>query len=185
MTDQTTETPRHVHGGYEYPLDCPVCALEVARRERDEARTIVDFLKAANESDLRLLRATEAALDATHAIEQERDEALASIERMSALHTELHASAMEWQGEVERLKAERDHLEVLWKAEMEHANKWAARARKAESDYLYMNRIRDHLQGQVLELQRDRETACENTPTKGCECPGCMTARERAEREEA
>ena len=137
---------------------------EQLKKERDEARTIVDFLKAANESDLRLLRATEAALDATHAIEQERDEARA---------------------EVERLKAERDHLEVLWKAEMEHANKWAARARKAEADFSYMNRIRDHLQGQVLELQRDRETACENTPTKGCECPGCCTARERAERGEA
>lgn len=118
-------------------------------------------------------------------LEKERDEARASIERMSALHTELHASAMEWQAEVARLKAERDHLEVLWKAEMEHANKWAARARKAESDFSYMNRIRDHLQGQVLELQRDRETACENTPTKGCECPGCCTARERAERGEA
>lgn len=52
-------------------------------KERDEARTIVDFLKAANESDLRLLRATEAALDATHAIEQERDEARAEVERLT------------------------------------------------------------------------------------------------------
>lgn len=104
----------------------------------------------------------------------------------------LRAEVDHWKGaarehaeNLTKMQAERDHLEVLWKAEMEHANKWAARARKAESDYLYMNRIRDHLQGQVLELQRDRETACENTPTKGCECPGCMTARERAEREEA
>jgi hypothetical protein len=47
--------------------------------------------------------------------------------------------------ERDEARAERDHLEVLCKAEMEHANKWAARARKAESDYLYMNRIRDHL----------------------------------------
>lgn len=87
--------------------------------------------------------------------------------------------------EIDRLGEENRKLELRWKAEMEHAAKLAARARKAESDFSYMNRIRDHLQGQVLELQRDRETACENTPTKGCECPGCCTARERAERGEA
>lgn len=104
----------------------------------------------------------------------------------------LRAEVDHWKGaarehaeNLTKMQAERDHLEVLWKAEMEHANKWAARARKAEADFSYMNRIRDHLQGQVLELQRDRETACENTPTKGCECPGCCTARERAERGEA
>lgn len=35
----------------------------------------------------------------------------------------------------------------------------------------------------AAELERyrvDNEMACENTPWPGCECPGCMTARERA-----
>lgn len=34
-------------------------------------------------------------------------------------------------------------------------------------------------------LRWEMEAGCENTPTKGCECPGCCTARERAERGEA
>ena len=38
---------------------------------------------------------------------------------------------------------------------------------------------------EIASLRWDRETACENTPTKDCECPGCCTARERAERGEA
>lgn len=116
----------------------------------------------------------------------------ARIDELEYAVTLLRAEVDHWKGaarehaeNLTKMQAERDHLEVLWKAEMEHANKWAARARKAEADFSYMNRIRDHLQGQVLELQRDRETACENTPTKGCECPGCCTARERAERGEA
>jgi hypothetical protein len=41
------------------------------------------------------------------------------------------------------------------------------------------------LKAKVERLQWEREAACENTPTKGCECPGCCTARERAGRGEA
>lgn len=116
---------------------------------------------------------------------KERDFARAEAERLKA-QAEHFQRAIKESAESRLAAQEKSlQLELLWKAEMEHANKWAARARKAEADYLYMNRIRDHLQGQVLELQRDRETACENTPTKGCECPGCCTARERAERGEA
>lgn len=32
-------------------------------------------------------------------------------------------------------------------------------------------------------FRRDNEMTCENTPWPGCECPGCETARERAEEE--
>lgn len=38
---------------------------------------------------------------------------------------------------------------------------------------------------EVERLRWLAEAGCENTPTKGCECPGCCTARERAERGEA
>ncbi len=41
------------------------------------------------------------------------------------------------------------------------------------------------LRARVAGLEWDRETACENTPTKDCECPGCCTARERAEKGQA
>jgi hypothetical protein len=41
------------------------------------------------------------------------------------------------------------------------------------------------LEERVKALEYAQETACENTPTKGCECPGCETARERAKRGEA
>lgn len=42
----------------------------------------------------------------------------------------------------------------------------------------------DRLRGEVKQLRWAQEMGCENTPTRGCECPGCETARERAERGE-
>lgn len=44
---------------------------------------------------------------------------------------------------------------------------------------------RDEARAEVERLRWLAEAGCENTPTKGCECPGCCTARERAERGEA
>lgn len=43
---------------------------------------------------------------------------------------------------------------------------------------------RDEARAEVARLRWGNEMACENTPTKGCECPGCGLARERAERGE-
>ena len=40
------------------------------------------------------------------------------------------------------------------------------------------------LREKVRRLEWATEMACENTPTRGCECPGCTTARERAEKGE-
>jgi hypothetical protein len=51
--------------------------------------------------------------------------------------------------------------------------------------YVEAERERVRLQIRVGRLEWLAEAGCENTPTKGCECPGCMTARERAERGEA
>ena len=39
------------------------------------------------------------------------------------------------------------------------------------------------LRDEVERLRDDIEMACENSPWPGCECPGCETARERAEAE--
>jgi hypothetical protein len=39
------------------------------------------------------------------------------------------------------------------------------------------------LRERVTLLEWNNEAGCENTPTRGCECPGCMTARERAKGE--
>lgn len=46
-------------------------------------------------------------------------------------------------------------------------------------------RERDEARAEVARLRWGNEMACENTPTRGCECPGCGLARERAERGEA
>lgn len=40
------------------------------------------------------------------------------------------------------------------------------------------------LRDEVERLRVDNEMACQNTPWPGCDCPGCMTARERAEAEQ-
>lgn len=45
-------------------------------------------------------------------------------------------------------------------------------------------RERDEARAEVARLRWGNEMACESTPTKGCECPGCGLARERAERGE-
>lgn len=41
------------------------------------------------------------------------------------------------------------------------------------------------LKSEVERLRWGNDMACENTPTAGCECPGCETARSRAENGEA
>jgi hypothetical protein len=88
----------------------PGTTLDLLRQlvqQRDEARAkAIQFdldragieQRAAEAAELVDLRAEVARL------KTERNEAQASIERMSALHTELHASAMEWQAEVELLR---------------------------------------------------------------------------------
>ena len=46
--------------------------------------------------------------------------------------------------------------------------------------YMLAEGARVKAQIRIDRLEWEREAACENTPTKGCECPGCETARERA-----
>lgn len=46
--------------------------------------------------------------------------------------------------------------------------------------YLLAEDARVKAQMRLDRLEWEREAACENTPTNGCECPGCSTARERA-----
>lgn len=74
---------------------CGAC-LKCARRERDEARAMVGLLKDTNESDLRMLRATEAALDLT-AVETEdlKRKAAAAYKRGAEAMQEAAAKACE------------------------------------------------------------------------------------------
>ncbi len=67
-----------------------------AQQERDEARTMVGLLKDTNESDIRMLRATEAALDLT-AVETEdlKRKAAAAFKRGAEAMREAAAKACE------------------------------------------------------------------------------------------
>jgi hypothetical protein len=66
--------------------------------------------------------------------------------------------------EIQRLTKER---EADIQALKDSRDKWAETARKL---------------GEQLEWAN--EMACENTPVASCECPGCETARSRAEKGE-
>ena len=74
----------------------------------------------------------------------------------------------------------RDEIDALVATDpaLEDSTDWRAK-------YVEAERERVRLQIRVGRLEWLAEAGCENTPTKGCECPGCMTARERAERGEA
>jgi hypothetical protein len=73
----------------------------------------------------------------------------------------------------------RDEIDALVATDpaLEDGTDWRAK-------YVEAERERVRLQIHVGRLEWLAEAGCENTPTRGCECPGCMTARERAERGE-
>jgi len=60
-----------------------------------------------------------------------------------------------------------------------------ANAEDWRKKYLLAEGARVKAQIRLDRLEWEREMACENTPTGGCECPGCETARQRALRGEA
>lgn len=60
----------------------------------------------------------------------------------------------------------------------------AANNEEWRAKYIEAERERVKLAIRVRALEWGNEMARENTPTKGCECPGCGLARERAERGE-
>jgi hypothetical protein len=74
----------------------------------------------------------------------------------------------------------RDEIDALVATDpaLEDGTDWRAK-------YVEAERERVRLQIRVGRLEWLAEAGCEHTPTHGCECPGCMTARERAERGEA
>ena len=73
----------------------------------------------------------------------------------------------------------RDEIDALVATDpaLEDGTDWRAK-------YVEAERERVRLQIHVGRLEWLADAGCENTPTRGCECPGCMTARERAERGE-
>ena len=72
--------------------------------------------------------------------------------------------------------------QVAYSCSREVAAAMYAKAEMELRESLYQNAL---LRQRIEELEHVQEAACENTPTKGCECPGCETARERAEKGEA
>lgn len=60
----------------------------------------------------------------------------------------------------------------------------AAEQGLAQRRMMEAQKQRDEARAEVARLRWANEMGCENTPTKGCECPGCGLARERAERGE-
>ena len=122
-------------------------------------------------------------------LESERDEARAEVETLRAA-----IDGEPWGGAV--LKQQRDEaikklgvtLEELWALEKQRDE---ARAKLALLERHYSPEAAAKLRAElakanaeIASLRWGNEMACENTPTKDCECPGCCTARERAERGE-
>ena len=104
-----------------------------------------------------------------------RDEIATLVATDPALEdgTDWRAKYIEAERERVRLQIRVGRLEWL-----EDGTDWRAKYVEAEHE-----RVR--LQILVGRLRWLAEAGCENTPTRDCECPGCMTARERAERGEA
>jgi chromosome segregation ATPase len=145
------------------------------RRERDDCKTKLDAeLPAAWREDLESLnRITEAAL-------QRCDELRSLADSAAAEQGLAQRRMMQAQAERHQLREELARLHRLaptgtYTVSLPHEqeiqalrdsrDKWAETARKL---------------GEQLEWTN--EMACENTPTPGCECPGCSLARDRARR---
>jgi hypothetical protein len=133
-------------------------------------------------------------------IAAERDRALAEVESLRENAAELvhdrevaEAEVARVRGELAAMRNERDqYIARAMRAETERAQAQrelsSVRSRplaiqqrdeaRAEVERLAAEVAR--LRTRVQAMEWDRDEACENTPTRGCECPGCMTARERA-----
>jgi len=103
----------------------------------------------------------------------------------------------ELEAELETITRERDKFQVLaelsdgYRRERDEARAYAEdRNDEANKLQRFLNMAateRDEARAEVERLRErvtllewNNEAGCENTPTRGCECPGCMTARERA-----
>lgn len=92
----------------------------------------------------------------------------------------VHLLEEEWKAlseSYERIFQDRYDLLTVHTKEGMLASEWVMRTATAE-------RERDQLRKEVERLRWGNDMACENTPTAGCECPGCETARDRAVRGE-
>lgn len=135
--------------------------------------------------------------DAVAALRKERDELRAEVERLRSLKP-IGTYSLDWNHEQERkrLTAERDAARAeaaAYKQDFEAELRGNAELRRqygARGDetmfgfHARVAREREEALAEVARLRWGNEMACENTPTKGCECPGCGLARERAERGE-
>jgi hypothetical protein len=177
----------------EPPAECQTCAVskafhDVAIAEKrmaefhlNEARAEVDRLKKAYVEAKGLwfmagynaVNAAEA--DAWRAkvaeVVKERDEAHAKVSR---LLEERNRQAVHFADEHNRTKTAQTERDVARAV----AENWKRNYNRAVEE-------RNEARAEVERLKWELEMACENTPTLGCECPGCETARERAEKGEA
>ena len=151
---------------------------EVYQKQRDEARK---YAEERNDEANKLQRFLNMAA-------QERDEARLELAHIRAEYEQANASdltrdALALQNAA--LRAEVDGLRGLrqeWeRLERNARHLWRETSDKLDSARFELNKAQEELE----RLRWLNEAGCENTPTKGCECPGCCTARERAERGEA
>jgi hypothetical protein len=142
------------------PKEGLIEAVRVLMAERDEAQNEVKKLNM-RVSDLKFALGTDSVgwFDRAKANERERDEARAERDQLREELARLHRLAPT--GTYTVSLPHEQELQAL----SDSRDKWAETARKL---------------GEQLEWSN--EMACENTPTPGCECPGCETARDRARR---
>ena len=151
--------------------------------------------------------------DAVAAMKKERDAALAEIERLRGLKAELPPRpgdiddtivnlpryGIRWNGPTEPISVPMDdgywtpwHLAQAQIQQAVDAFHDASRLRsliqqariKAENERDEARAEIERLRTYVDRFQWANEMGCENTPNPACQCPGCETARERADRGE-
>lgn len=137
--------------------------LNMAAQERDEARAELDFIKAEYGDADNALLTRDALLLKLRLLESEMDGERSSRRMYERAHDDILEA-------LKRAKADAYHPE-----DGEPVALWGVKRLAKE---------RDEARAEVARLRWGNEMACENTPTKGCECPGCGLARERAERGE-
>ena len=158
-----------LHTAMEYRYSDLVEAL-IPRIDAALAEPVVECARCETLRELADTAAAEQGLAQRRMMEaqRERDEAVAAFHEATRLRSGIQQARIKAENERDEARAKLALLERHYSPEA--AAKLRAELAKANAE--------------IASLRWDRETACENTPTRGCECPGCGLARERAERGE-
>jgi len=167
----------------------PHCSIDFLSQIPDEIETEVKSLRRQIQQLSERLRCEDASIEVAGleilAIGAQRDDIGRSLHRVLKVSgSDLSNSddLVEAANDIVRQRQEAlDEIEIAKRYCDELAetiSKFAAREIALESE-------RDEARAEVDQLRWLAEASCENTPTKNCDCPGCCTARERADRGEA